>query len=407
MRARVAVLLVVSASTVAGASNAPVTEPEAIRLFLETSVEALRGPAIVQAVEAASRLDARIVNPEVTYQVEDAAGVRDEFLTFRQTLPVTGRRALKRDGADAEVSAAQLSTGRYLLEAALAVRASFYEVLYQDHRVDRMRRGVVRLERIVHILEQREREGEGSGYDVLRAEQELAEASITVSRAEAERSIARSRFASFFDPSSDMRSARLEGELAPAGALPEAGAAVDRALMQRGDLAALRSRAERHELDRRAARRERFPEPTLTAGWKRTEALGLDDTGFVASVTLPLPVFNRGQLGERRASAERQRAELEVVMLEREIRADVEAALARERAAREAIERHGRDAEARAEELLTIAELLYDEGEAGILELLDAYRTSLATELRALTLQYEAKRAEIDRQRAVGNEVQP
>ena len=31
----------------------------------------------------------------------------------------------------------------------------------------------------------------------------------------------------------------------------------------------------------------------------------------------------------------------------------------------------------------------------------------LATELRALTVRYDAKRAEIDRDRAIGNEVEP
>ena len=58
-------------------------------------------------------------------------------------------------------------------------------------------------------------------------------------------------------------------------------------------------------------------------------------------------------------------------------------------------------------ELNRIARLRYDEGESGILELLDAHRTSLTMRLRALATRYEAKIAEIDRNRVIGNEVKP
>ncbi len=75
--------------------------------------------------------------------------------------------------------------------------------------------------------------------------------------------------------------------------------------------------------------------------------------------------------------------------------------------ARQAAQRHGKNVEQRASELREIAQLAYDEGESGILELLDAHKTSLAMELRALAVRYAAKSAEIDRNRAIGVEVQP
>jgi len=409
MSARVAVILVFVFLTpgVATASGESVTEPEAMGLFLEESPQARRVSVIVQSVDAASRVEARVPNPGVAYQIEDAAGVRDEFLTFQQELPITGRRGLVRDGADAAASAAGLAAQRELRADASRMRETFFEVLYRESISDRMRLGAKRLERVVGILDKREREGEGSGYDLLRAEQELAEIEIAVSDAEAMLSVARSRFGAFFDPKRKMESARLEGELQPTGELPAPTDAIERALAQRGDLMALRAETQRLDLERQAARRRRFPEPTLTAGWKRTRVLGIDDTGFIASLTVPLPVFDRGQVVARRASADRDRTALEVEILEREIRADVQAALARERAARQAAGRQGRDVEQRARELRRIAELAYDEGEAGILELLDAYRSSLATELRTIAVRYAAKRAEIDRDRAIGVEVKP
>jgi cobalt-zinc-cadmium efflux system outer membrane protein len=403
----VAVIFVLLLPAVAVASDEPVTESDALRLFLEESPQAQKVPLIVQSIGAELRVDARVSNPDVAYQVEDAAGVRDEFLTIQQELPITGRLGLLRESADAASSAAGLAAERDLEAAAYALRASFYEVVYRDSVFERLQRGAGLLDRVVDILAQREREGEGSGYDLLRAEQELAEIGIATAEAEAALSVARSRFGSFFDPALRMEAAALEGDLQSTDAIPEPDEAIERALSQRADLRALLVEAERRDLERRAARRRRFPEPTVTAGWKRTEGLGLEDTGFIASLTVPLPIFDRGQVTLARASADRQRAELETEIRKREIRAEVLASLARERAARQAAQRHGKDIEQRAGELRRIAQLAYDEGENGILELLDAHRTSLGMELRALAVQYEAKSAEIDRNRAIGIEVRP
>ena len=135
--------------------------------------------------------------------------------------------------------------------------------------------------------------------------------------------------------------------------------------------------------------------------------LGLSDTGYIAALSVPLPIFDRGGFGAARATAEGDRVEVEAEILSRRIRAEVQAAVARERTAQRAARAYGDEVERRAGELHRIARLKYDEGESGILELLDAHRTSLAMELRALAARYEAKSAEIDRDRVIGNEVKP
>ncbi len=294
-----------------------------------------------------------------------------------------------------------------LLGDAYALRLAFYEVLYRQQVLERIRESTELLERTVEILAKREREGEGAGYDVLRAEQELAELRMDVSAANADLAAARALFGSFFDPDSSIATASLEGDLQPTGTVPDADDATEAALRQRLDLRALSARKKRLDLERRAADRRRIPEPVLTAGWKQTETLGLSDSGYVAAVTVPLPIFDRGRLSSARATAEGERIELDTEILTRRIRAEVEAALERERALRAATLQYGKDVERRARELNRIARLKYDEGEGGILELLDAQRTSLMLQLRALATRYDAKIAEIDRNRVIGNEVTP
>ncbi len=405
-RAQVAFVLGLLSLSVAHASGT-VTEPDAIRIFLGQSPQARRVAVIERTVEAELRLETRVANPNIAYQVEDAAGVRDEFLTFQQELPITGRRGLLNDRAELAASAASTAAEDDLRNDVYALKQAFHDVLYRRRSLETLREGGDLLERTVEILQNRESEGEGSGYDVLRAEQELADLRIAIAEAEAALSAARSRFGSFFDPTLNMEAAFLQGDLLPTGSASNAQQTTDIALAQRLDLRLLSEERERLDLEYRAARRRRFPEPTLTAGWKRVEALGLAETGYIAAVTVPLPIFNRGRFDTARAAAEGERVELETEILKRRIRAEVQAAVAREDAALEAADRYGQDIAQRAVELNRIARLKYDEGESGILELLDAHRTSLTMRLRALATRYAAKVAEIDRNRAMGNKVTP
>jgi hypothetical protein len=96
---------VLSASA-ASASPDALTEAAAIRIFLEHSPQARRAPLIERSVAAALRVEALWPNPDFVYQVEDAAGVRDEFMTLQQGLSITGRRRLLDRRAAAAASAA-------------------------------------------------------------------------------------------------------------------------------------------------------------------------------------------------------------------------------------------------------------------------------------------------------------
>lgn len=388
-------------------AGAAVTEAEVVRLFRA------RGPdirAVSLAAEVAAtewRADARLVNPKLSYQIEDSAGVRDEFLMVEQEVPITGRRVLFRQAGEAGMTAATLAAENAFFRSTQALRSAFYEVIHRESTAALLREGTLRLDRIVEILTTREREGEAAGFDVLRAEMERAELEIAVAQAQAEVVAARSRFGAFFDPGERMDTAELAGEIEPDDAMPDAASAIEAALVRRGDLAALRALGTRLEIEERSALRALWPEPVLSAGWKRTEVESLADTGFVAGVSFALPVLDRGGHAAARASAERQRIGLEAEILARAIRAEVRTAIARERAVRETARRHGTFALERANQLRQIAELAYEDGESGILELLDAYRAALATELRVLALRHESRQAQIERVRAVGTEVKP
>jgi outer membrane protein TolC len=76
----------------------------------------------------------------------------------------------------------------------------------------------------------------------------------------------------------------------------DAARLIQRALAAREDYRAEQRRLEQFRLEQQAAERLRIPEPVVTAGLKRAD-VGQNRiaNGAAVSVSVPLPLFNRGQ----------------------------------------------------------------------------------------------------------------
>ena len=131
----------------------------------------------------------------------------------------------------------------------------------------------------------------------------------------------------------------------------------------------------------------------------------LSDRGTTISLTVPIPLFNRGQhdgtLAKAQAAVATSRHEAQLLSA----RAEIEAAYRDVMRRREAEERYRQLADT--EELVRTAEIAYDEGEKSILELLDAYQVALNVRTRSLALAAYARKARITLDLVVGEEVNP
>jgi cobalt-zinc-cadmium efflux system outer membrane protein len=348
-----------------------------------------------------------VPNPTIAYTREDAGGTKDDFFLVQQALPVTGRLGLLRRAGQAAVNATQAESSYALLQLRSDLRLAFYDLLLAQEREAVLRRGVVELEEVVRILRLREQEGEGSAFDRLRAERELADIGAELGATEVLRAQAQSRLASFFAPGTEASSLTAKAEFSSRGPLPPLAQLVARALAARSDYKAGEWQMERLRFERDAAQRKRIPEPVLTAGSKTVRALGIVSRGYVVTLTVPIPLFNRGQTEAARARADYRRVQAERDALRQRIETKVTAAHAAARIRRRIADDYVRELGEKGVELARIAQIAYREGEQGILELLDAYRVSLLSQLRALELSASAKQAEIELDRAAGEEVLP
>ena len=383
------------------------TEADTLRRFERENAQVRALAARVREVRAESRAASLAPNPSVTYTREDSAGTQDNFLLVQQALTVTGRLGLLRRAGDSATSAAQASTNYSLLLLRSEFRLAFYALLLAQERETHLAKGVNDLEGILRILRDREREGEGSKFDQLRAERELADARANHASAQVLLAQARSRLAAMLAPGTEPASLSAKVEVMVGAALPPVQDLVARALEKRGDLAARKSDLERLGYEERAAQRLRIPEPVFSAGLKRTTLPGVRDNGYTVSVTVPIPLFNRGQAEVERTRAAQERTQSEIAAQRQQIETEVKASYEGVRLRRRIADQYAKELGQKGVELSRIAQLAYQEGEQGILELLDAYRTFLFSRLQVLEMAWSAKQAEIELNRAVGEEVLP
>jgi outer membrane protein, heavy metal efflux system len=260
------------------------------------------------------------------------------------------------------------------------------------------------IEEVIRVLREREREGEGARFDRIRTERERAEllAELELIRAEAE--LNRARMLAFLPPDIPINS--VSGQIETTVGVLDAGALVQRALGAREDYRADQRRLEQFRLEQQAAERLRIPEPVVSAGLKRAD-VGQNRiaNGAAVSVSVPLPVFNRGQSEVARLSAEQQRTSARLQLVSQQIRAVVEGTVRAYNVRVQARDRYRHELASTGPELVKIATVAYQEGEIGILQLLDAYRTQRQAQLRMIDIQAAVKEAQIELERAVGEEL--
>jgi cobalt-zinc-cadmium efflux system outer membrane protein len=361
----------------------------------------------VRELEADTRERSLLANPTLSYTREDAGLSADDFLLVTQELPFRGRRGLLGEASAQAVTAAQAGAASDLLAFETRLRLAFANLLVAQAQIAVLEDGLAELARLVDVLRAREAEGEGSLFDRLRAEREMADTGVDQESAEIDRLRAQVELASFFKPGSDPAALRAGGAI-DAGADPaELESLLVQALKNRGDYRALVHREMSWATERRAAQRLRFPETSLTAGLKRVTSPTVRDSGYALTATVAVPLFNRGQAQVARAESARARVDAERAVLGARIESQVRAAHTAAAKYADLTDRYRAESVERARELVAIATTAYEEGEYGILELLDAHRVKLGVERRLLDLSAEARRAAIELNHAVGGETTP
>jgi len=387
----------------ASARGQELTEQEAVRLFLTRSPSAQEARAGTAIVEARTRSWSLWPNPHAGYDHEGAG--LTQIARVQQSLPLNGRLELLRQAGASAVRVAEREAEHNLWRLCSDMRRAFYDLLLAQEREAVLRDAIRQLQEVARILREREVHGEGSRFDLLRAEREQSELEAEWVSARAWTAQARGRLASFFDGGVAPGSIRARGDFGVAKELPLLPDLLPMALQNRQDYQAENQQQERFEWEERAATRLRFPDPVFAVGFKRAEGLRGISYGPYVGFSLAVPFFDRGRARVAELQAELRRSSYRRELLDRQIQTEITGAYEAVQLHRQAADEYRLRFEAEGSELERIAQAAYQEGELGILELLDAYRVRRQSSLRTLELTAVSKQAEIELERAAGKPV--
>lgn len=393
MRVGIGIAVLTLLSVRAGAQTMTLTEAEALaQAAAHPRAVAARAAADVVASEPLAAR--RWPNPRASVVREEAAGVAEHIVTVTQPLPITGRRSLDGRAADARAGAAASRADEAVWRLRADIRLAFADLVLAQTRERELAQMRERLQALADVIAKREAAGDAAGFDRLRAEREVTEADAERAAADVDRS--RAQAALWALVTVDVPPSALVAVVpTPAnGELPSIDSLVARAESSRPVLAALRQDTEAADAAVRAAARRVVPEPEVVGGTKSSSA-GTGDTGMVLGVHVTLPLFDRAAPERAGAQARLRQARAEAEAARRSLLADLHSHRAVVLTRREIAARY-RKALADAGEIERIAQVSYDAGERGILELLDAHRTVAASRLRQASLDAEARVAEIE-----------
>lgn len=387
------------------------TEARVVELFARQSPQAVAARAQVAVTRAEATARAMYGNPSFSYSREGAG--LTQFFQVEQMLPLTGRIGILRQTVAPAVGAAEAEADGLVWQLRAEVRLTFYRLLALQGREGVLDATLKDMQEVIRVLAMREKEGEGSRFDRLRGERELVEIRAELASVHAQASQARGRLLEFLPQGTEIAS--VEGAVMPLEDLPALADLLARAVAARAELRADNQLVARLRLEQQAAGRLRYPEPVVSAGVKRADVLDFSQAGrapaeraqngAVVGITIPIPSFNRGQLEVTRLQAEQARVEAHRRALEHQIRQQVTGALQTLALRRDALQSYRRELGTRNEDLLTIAQAAYQEGQASILELLDVLRLQRQSQQRMIEFGAAAREAQIELERVMGQEV--
>lgn len=410
-----AVLVAALGPSSAGAQSLMLSESDAVARLSTSSprVRAIRSGVDIARADVLSA--GRWPNPRVNWDRQSVAGVTEHLITVSQLLPITGRRALDVQAASALVSASSSRADEEVRRLRADLRLAFADLIGAQARERELTAARDRLRELSGVLAKRESEGDAAGFDRLRAEREVLDVETDLVVTTTERARAQATLASFFADVSDPSQIVATARLMPPVAVPRLEALLEQAESARGELIALRHEAEAAGFASRAADRSRVPEPEIFAGTKSSTAagggigsvltIGGGDIGPVIAVHATIPLFDRARPERALAAARAAQAEAVAasfrVVLRGQVAALREAVIQRGAAA----DRYRVEAVGGAAEIERIAQVSYDAGERGILELLDAYRLGASARVRQAALDLAVRQAEIELEFATGWEM--
>jgi cobalt-zinc-cadmium efflux system outer membrane protein len=303
-----------------------------------------------------------------------------------ETVELGGKRGARIAVAKQGKSLAEAQLNDFFETLRVSATNAFIDALAARQVLDRKRRTLESVEKLVSATEQRLRVGDVSATALWQVKVEAERFRSEVITAEGEVQVADYALEFFIGSEKTGVMGRLQpaGDLLVAPRTFDAEILVRDALERRTDLlVALRSEA-LAQAQVKVARANRWIDLSLGADWARTSAasgefatvapsLPFDSRGFSVGFPLPFSKLQHGELDAAKATA--AQAEMQRQSVQRHVEIEVRQALARYEATRRSVAVYTGEILGNADRAVDATRYSYERGAARLIELLDAQRT--------------------------------
>ncbi|MFI5315540.1 MAG: TolC family protein [Myxococcota bacterium] len=300
---------------------------------------------------------------------------------------VIGKRRLRAQVVDAALAAARLQRSDALRTLTALVEQAWVETVVARALTRTADEAASKAAQTANLVDLRWHAGDVSEADAARAETAKLEAEQVVDSARQELAQAKSTLAFLLGERTSAPAFEVDAQLPPCVPPPDLRDAtpddlVARARQQRPDLAAANAQVSSAELALDLAKRSRIPDIALTAAYQQegTGNQALTPPTATFGLSLPLPLFYRGEGEVAKADATLRAQRVARAKLDAQLAEDVAQSLAAWQSARSRVERMQARMLDRSQRALDLVDYQYKRGAASLLELLDAQRTWVATQ---------------------------
>jgi cobalt-zinc-cadmium efflux system outer membrane protein len=376
----------------------------AVRRALTSNPDIIAAQADVAAAQARERQASLLFQDNPAF--EAAAGPRndgtnmDYSVEVGQKVEIGGQRSARIDAATADLESRRARLAWRRVEVAAAVRRAFGRVLAAERLVEVARQSAITGAQALEAAEKRFRAGDISRLEINTARVERGRTAQERGRAEQEVAIAVAELQRLLALPPE-EALVVRGNLSAAHTEPEElSALIGKALESRSDLQAARfdllsARAASH-----LASREWLPRPRLGVSFAHEEGAEI----VQGVVGIDLPAFNRNQGGRGTASARVVQAEQSLQAARRRAEQEIRLAHRRLRAAEETASAFATEVVNAMQENLDLGNRAFQAGEIDFTQLLLIRRESLEAQRAYVGALEELNAASVDLNRTLGRE---
>ena len=324
---------------------------------------------------------------------------------IQQLFELAGKRGYRIEGAEFGTQSAEAGFEDAVRQLSFAVKDTYYRIQLARRRLALAEENKDRFSRILEINTIRLKKGFIAEVDLIRIRLQYIDFQSQVIQAIQEAELARSDLrrllrvspAIELELTSNLEFKWLDPDIAKLGAI---------AVETRPDVRAKRLILSQRQADLKLAKAYRVPDVTIGAGYGIQGSRGPDNSNQMAfSFGMPLPLFNRNQGGIMQAEAAVQSAEADLGKTLNVVENQVDVAYRNLIQSRRLVEAYLGGVLDDARSTFAIVERAYERGDATLLDLLDATRTSRTIQQNFIEALFHYQRNVIQLESAVGQEI--